>query len=576
MTIDLAVGRSQRYPLRGRIALDGIDLAAFLPASAIPGSEPARGKLTGEIVFENGGLRDPGSLDGHVMLTELELGRGDLVVANRGPIVIALKNGVASVDRARLVGPESRIRVQGQYELPNERTDGGLALSIDGRVGLGMLTRLTSAITEAQGQVITHLAISGPLADPEIYGDARVEGAFVRAAGLPTPVEDLGAHVTFSARSIQIDDVHGRVAGGTVRGRGEARLADGTLERWSMRLTGADLALAPAEGLDVALSADVEVGWSRGERLPIARGELRVSRLAFSRNIDLGATLGDLSRTQRATVERYDPSADRVALDLRIVDEQPFVVRNNIVEAELVIDDTQRPFRIVGTDQRFGVLGNMEFTRGRIFFRNAIFDLSSGYLSFDDETRIDPTFRLEAVTEIRRSGDLAGARWRITLGARGSVESFQMGTRSDPDLPQEDILMLLAVGMTRSEFEQLQTGDLTGTAALEAITTLSGVDREVRRAVPVIDDFRITSAYSLRSGRTEPQISVGKRIADRVRVSATTGVGAGEARDFRAIVDMQLDDTTGVQCSYDNFTTTASASSFGNVGCDLRWRLEFE
>lgn len=108
------------------------------------------------------------------------------------------------------------------------------------------------------------------------------------------------------------------------------------------------------------------------------------------------------------------------------------------------------------------------------------------------------------------------------------------------------------------------------------MTQLSGVDREVRRAVPLIDDFRITSAYSLRTGRTEPQVSVGKRIADRVRVSATTGVGAGEARDFRALVDMQIDDTTGVQCSYDNFTTTASASSFGNVGCDLRWRLEFE
>ncbi len=576
MTIDLAVGRTRRLPLRGRIALDGLELAPFLPASAIPGSEPPHGKLAGEIVFENGGLREPESLDGRMVLTEIELGRGDLVVANDGPIVVALKNGVASVDRARLIGPESRVRVRGQYELPSESDDGGLALTLDGRVGLGVLTRLTSAITEAEGQVITHLAISGPIADPEIYGDARIEDAFVRAAGLPTPIEALGAHITFSARSIQIDDIHGRVAGGTVRGRGEARLADGALERWSMRLAGNSLTLAPAEGVDVALSTDLEVGWARGDRLPTARGEVRVERLVFSRNIDMGATLGDLSRAQRATVERYDPSADRVALDLQIIDEQPFVVRNNLVEAELVIDQSQRPFRIVGTDQRFGVLGNMEFTRGRIFFRNAVFDLRSGYLAFDDETRIDPTFRLDAVSEIRRSGDLAGARWRIVLDARGSLDSFQIATRSDPDLPQEDILMLLAVGMTRSEFEQLQAGDVTGTAALEALTTLSGVDREVRRAVPLIDDFRITSAYSIRSGRTEPQVSVGKRIADRVRVSATTGVGAGEARDFRAVVDMQLDDTTGVQCSYDNFTTTASASSFGNVGCDLRWRLEFE
>jgi translocation and assembly module TamB len=326
----------------------------------------------------------------------------------------------------------------------------------------------------------------------------------------------------------------------------------------------------------VALAAEVEVGWARGERLPTARGELRIQRLAFTRNIDLGTTLGQLSRTQRAEVSRYDPEADRVLLDLRIADEQPFVVRNNLVEAELAIDDSQRPFRIVGTDQRFGVLGNLEFTRGRIFFRNAVFELTRGTLAFDDETRIDPSFQLAAVTDVRRGGDLQAARWRIMLDARGSMGSFQIGTRSDPDLPQEDILMLLAVGMTRGEFEQLRTGDLTGTAALEALSQITGVDREVRRAVPLIDDFRITSAYSLRSGRTEPQVSIGKRITDRVRLSATTGVGTGDSRDFRALVDVQLDRTAGVQCSYDNFTTSGSASSFGNVGCDLRWRLEFE
>lgn len=576
MSIDLAVGRTQRYPLRGRIALDGLDLATFLPASAIPGSEPPRGKLTGEVLFEDGGLRDPGSLDGRVVVTELELGRGDLLIANRGPIVISLKDGVASVDRARLVGPDSRIRVRGQYELPTERQDGGLALSVDGGIDLGVLTRLTPVVTDAQGRVVTHLAISGPISDPEIYGEATVEQAYLRAAGLPTAVEDLDARVTFSARSVQIDDVRARLAGGTVQGRGEAQIADGAMQRWAIRLAGRDLALTPAEGVDVGLDADVEVAWARGERLPVARGELHVSRLAFTRNIDLGATLGELSRTQRAEVRRYDPAADRVALDLRILDEQPFVVRNNLIEAELAIDDSQRPFRIVGTDQRFGVLGNMEFTRGRIFFRSSVFELRSGYLAFDDETEIDPAFRIEAVSDVRRASDLAAARWRIYLDARGSVGSFQIATRSDPDLPQEDILMLLAVGMTRSEFGQLQTGDLTSTAALEAISTLSGVDREVRRAVPLIDDFRLTSGYSLRSGRTEPQISVGKRIADRVRLSATTGVGASEARDFRAMIDVQLDDTTGVQCSYDNFSTTASASSFGNVGCDLRWRLEFE
>lgn len=576
MAIDLAIGRTSRYPLRGRIAWDGLDLSPFLPESMSTSAERAHGKLSGEVLFDDGALRDPEALEAHLLVSDFELGRGDLTIVNRGPIAIALKNGIARVQRARLRGPDSRIRVHGQYALPTERTNGGLALSLDGRLDLGVLTRITSTIREADGLMTTRLAISGPLTDPEIYGEARIENGFARITGIPTPLSDVGARITFSARSIRLDEIRMQVAHGSMRGQGAAQIADGSIEQWTLSLRGSNLALSPADGLDVALSTDLEIAWTRGERLPTARGELSIERLTFSRNIDLGATIGDLARTQRASVERYDPSEERIALDLRIAAEQPFVVRNNLLEAELQIDDTQRPFRIVGTDRRFGMLGNMEFTRGRIFFRNSIFDLRTGFLAFDDETRIDPSFRIDAVSEIRRSGDLAGARWRILLDAHGSLDSFQIGTRSDPDLPQEDILMLLAVGMTRSEFEQLQAGDVGSTAALEALTQLSGVDREVRRAVPLIDDFRITSAYSLRTGRTEPQVSVGKRIADRVRVSATTGVGAGEARDFRALVDVQLDDTTGVQCSYDNFTTTASASSFGNVGCDLRWRLEFE
>ena len=63
------------------------------------------------------------------------------------------------------------------------------------------------------------------------------------------------------------------------------------------------------------------------------------------------------------------------------------------------------------------------------------------------------------------------------------------------------------------------------------------------------------------------------RFADRVRLSATTGLS--ESREFRAQVEAQLSDAVSVQAGYDNYNLT-SASSFGNVGVDLRFRLEFE
>jgi translocation and assembly module TamB len=584
LRIDLAVGRTSQFPLRGRITMDGLDLGALIPPA--PGAPPetpeeaqaSRGKLSGELLILDGGLVRPETLHARVRLTELEIGRGDLLLTNDGELILSVKDGVASVDRARFVGPNSRLRVRGQYTLPTPTTEGGLALSVRGDLDLALVTRVIPAITSAEGRARAQLSLSGPITDPEVYGEAELDGASLHVAGLPTAIEELGARVTFSARRIVIEDVHGRIAGGTVRGHGEATIASRALERYTIALAAQDLVLAPVDGLDVALSADVQLGWARGDRLPMLGGEIRVQRLAYTRSIDLGTSLGELARTQRAEVERYDPNAERVALDLRVIDQQPFVVRNNLVDAELVIDASSGPLRVVGTDQRYGLLGTMQFAHGRIFFRNATFDVMRGSLSFDDESRIDPRFEVHAITEIARraSADLSAPRWRVLLDAHGTSEEFEIQTRSDPDLPQDDILMLLAVGMTRSELAALQAGDVTGTAALETLSALTGVDREVRRAVPLIDDFRIGSGYSPTTGRTEPQVSVGRRLTERVRISATTGVGAGQQRDFRAVVDAQLTDEVGAQCSYDNFSSTGSASSFGNVGCDLRFRLEFE
>ena len=263
-----------------------------------------------------------------------------------------------------------------------------------------------------------------------------------------------------------------------------------------------------------------------------------------------------------------------MAFDLRVIADAPIAVANNLLDAELSIDDAEQPFRVVGTDQRFGIVGKLDLDRGVARFRSANFDVQRGsVIRFSDESRIEPEFDVRAVTTVRRSGDFSVPQWRITLRAHGTGDSLRLETQSEPDLSQEDVALLLTIGMTRAEAQQLQAGSLGQTAALEALATVTGVDREVRNAVPVIDDFRFSSSYSLRTNRSEPQISIGKRITERVRLSATTGLG--EAREFRTSVEWRLDDQASVQAGYDNLNNTTN-SSLGNLGVDVRWRLEFE
>ncbi len=144
---------------------------------------------------------------------------------------------------------------------------------------------------------------------------------------------------------------------------------------------------------------------------------------------------------------------------------------------------------------------------------------------------------------------------------------------SEPALSQEDIVLLLTVGMTRAELDQLAASSIGASIALNALGAASGADRAVKQAIPIIDDFRFGSAYSTVTGKTEPQLTVGKRLTNDLRASVTAGLS--EDRELRSNIEWRLSNRLSVQGSYDNINDVSS-SALGNLGMDLRWRLEFE
>lgn len=571
LDFDVAVGRTQELPVRGRITIRDLDLGRLVPSLSGEAIGSATGHASGAILVTAGGIRDLEHAGGSVDLETVEVTVGDVHVESVVPVRIVIEEGTAHVERARFRAPGSRLRVRGDASLAR-----GLALEIDSEIDLGLLPEITPSVRSANGTVALALALTGSFADPEVFGEASLAGASMSLSALESPVEDLHGHATFTSRRILVEEVGARLAGGEVLVHGEAEIDRRELERWRFDVDAEHLSFEPVDGIELTISADTTVTSPDDVgSLPTLTGELVVEHFVYERAIELGgATLDELTRTERAETATWDPTLDHVALDLEVTSTTPFLVSNNLVVGELSIDSGERGFRLVGTDQRFGAIGDLRFDTGTIMFRNTRFDVRPGGLvAFDDTTSIDPHFDVHAVTDIRRSGDLTAPSWRIRLDAAGTRESLTLTTRSDPDLPQEDILLLLAIGMTSAELEALQVGDVGGAVALEALASVTGVDREVRRALPVIDDFRIGSAYSVRTGRTEPRVTIGKRITDRVRLSATTSLS--EAREFRAVVEATLDETTSVTAGYDNYNLTGT-SGFGNIGADLRWRLEFE
>lgn len=564
--VDVAVGRTKVMPLRGRYRLNKLTFGRFLPTSR--GAPPLSGHVTGDLWLTAGSAKRPETLEGKLHLSELRAGQLDVELRNSGPVAIAMQRGQLRVDSANFIGPDSQLYITGGGSVKR-----GLDLTFDGNVDLGLAASLSSTISAAMGRVDLRFKVSGPWARPSIHGYAAIHNGALRSDAFAAPIDGVNGTITFTDRRVLLEDFRAEVAGGRLAWRGSAGLDGRSIGNYRLEIGAKDLHLSPQEDMDLGFGATAELSWKRGDRLPKLQGLLRLQKLRYAREVKVGRSIEDMVRKERAEVENYDPEEDILALDLRVVESEPLHVVNNLIDARLTLDKEKRPFRIVGTDQRFGILGSMKVKRGTLRYRNTAFDIREGAFHFNDDKRINPVFDIRATAKVQRNSGLGQNGWAIGMHAFGNRDEFQFDLSSDPYLAKDDIALLLTMGMTHAELAQMETGDLTGTAALEALATVTGVEREVRKAIPTIDEVGVQSAYSNRSARSEPQVYIGKRVADQVRVSAATGVG--ESRDFSTGVELQVSDQTSVAAKYNN-QNSSGTTDLGDMGVDLKWRLEFD
>jgi translocation and assembly module TamB len=473
--------------------------------------------------------------------------------------------------------------------------DPELALSAElAPVDLAVLPAVIPKVERSTGTLTGSLSIKGKASAPEINGALRVKGGDVSVRGLPAAVTDIDIDILADSTEIRIAKGEAKFAGGKVRTRGNIPITKDGFGVAKLEILANDIHIAPADGIATTFNTDLvltdDLHASGVDALPHLTGDVIVTAFDYTRtaNLELSALGG---KSKKASVATYDPSLDAIKMDVAIKSKVPFRIKNNLVEASLAIDSGA--LNVSGTNELFGVRGSLKvLSGGRFHILANDFDIRSGTIRLDDPTRIVPNVDVVAVTEYRRYTDTttaaaagagagpgsiasqgAGNIWRITLHAYGDTEDLHLELTSDPPLSQEDIVLLLTVGMTGAEIAQVQAGSLATSAALEAVATASGADRAVKNAIPVIDDFRFGSAYSSKTGRTETQIIVGKHLTDAVRATVATGVG--EDQELRATVELRLSQTIGVLGSYDNINDVSS-SAVGNIGADLRWHIEFQ
>jgi translocation and assembly module TamB len=594
----VTVAQQKTAQIKGKIALRALSLGPVIEAARAPHEEDTaspqtriEGELSGDIAIDTLDMSDLSHAIVRVSPTKL--------VATRGGQTLALQTlgATVGVSLDTLTLPPLVFRLSSPNGLSGTCTVNGsvstvfkepvVSVTADlAPIDLGVLVGVVPKLERSVGTISGSLAAKGKLGALDVDGKLQVRGAEFAMHGWPSDVTDMNVDVVVDSNEARIAHGAAKFAGGTVVVTGSAPIRGSSLGAANALLTARGIHLSPAAGITATVDANLEIAESSqasgADALPHVTGDVNVTSFEYTRPINLEASaLGGVAK--RTNVEVYDPSLDSLKLDILVRSRAPLRIKNNLVEIALAIDSDA--VLVTGTDQRFGLRGELKaLAGGRFHLRANDFEVRQGIIRFEDPTRISPTVDVTAVTEYRRYSDTtagaaaaagtgAGGLWRISLHAYGDAEHLRLDMTSDPPLSQEDIVLLLTIGMTRAEVDQLQAGSLGASAALEALATVSGADRAVKAAFPVIDDFRFGSAYSPQTGRTEPQVIVGKHLTDNVRASVATSVGEDE--ELRANVEWRLNKRLGIQAAYDNINDVSS-SVVGNVGVDLRWHLEFQ
>jgi outer membrane protein assembly complex protein YaeT len=283
-------------------------------------------------------------------------------------------------------------------------------------------------------------------------------------------------------------------------------------------------------------------------------GRLELARGVYDKSFELGSWVGHATR-------EYDPrepedAFGEVELDIDLTAAGGVWVRNDLAEIE-----TGGDLHLGGTILRPEITGRLWMLEGgEIVFRDVRYRVQSGSLDFLELDRINPYLRLRAETSVEE--------YRVFLRVDGTLDRFEYELTSDPSLPTQDIIALLATGRTLEQISPEAgagsgpfSGDLAANYFAGALT--GPFERQLERLLG-LERVRINPL--LVEGEADPttRVTVGEEVADDVFVTVSLDLGQRE----RQIYEVEWRATR-------KFSFGAYEDTVGAIGGDLRYTDRF-
>ena len=383
------------------------------------------------------------------------------------------------------------------------------------------------ALNQLDGTVALDVKIGGTIAKPDLSGsaDTNINLARFENATLPA-LTNFKALLNFRQNRLTFDRFGGDLAGGPFTVSGSIDLPKLTEPKFDLRLKANSVLVARNDDLTARVDADIKVEG------PLASasvsGQVLTTNSRFLKNIDIIP----ISLPGRPAPLPEPPSAAPMLsfpepplrdwkFDIVIKSKDPFLIRGNLATGNAIVD-----MKLAGTGLHPQLQGQVRLENFDATLPFSTLTIRLGFLYFDPDDPLNPRIELQGESLIQD--------YTVRVFVYGTAKAPQAIFSSEPPLPQEDIISLLATGVTRE--------NLSGSNVLASRAILL-LGKELYRKIfkkggdesPKTDSIfnRLSVDYSGADPRTGEQTATAKyKASEHIILIGEIGL----AGDFRGLV----------------------------------------
>lgn len=382
--------------------------------------------LAGTLTLE-GPLAHPDLLRGDAHLEEVQATVAGVHLKSVGDVHATLANKRIHLDPLHVTGENTDLHGEGILALTGQKQ---LDIAASGSVNLKLAETIDPDIT-ASGTTTFQVEAHGPVKNPSLQGRIDLDNGALSFGDLPNGLSQLRGRLEFNQDRLEVRSLTAMSGGGPLSVGGYLSYQKGLYA--DLSVTGTGVRIRYPQGISSLADATLHLQGSQTSML--LSGDVLITRFTVSPDLDFAA-LASQAKSQ-GTISPNAPT-NHVRLDVRIHSAPQLNFQNAFAKLAGDVD-----LRLRGTVATPSLLGRVSVTEGNAVIAGTRYDLQRGDITFTNPVRIEPTIDLSANARVEDHD--------ITLSLHGTTDKLAVNYRSDPPMPESDVVALLALGRTGNE-----------------------------------------------------------------------------------------------------------------------------